>query len=73
MAKKDDQVNPEIRGMERLEAVERIEEGDPETVLREAGAIGKNMIRKLVRAGEEALDELDLDNKEYKGKPREDI
>ena len=46
---------------ERLEAVERIEEGDPETVLREAGAIGKNMVQKLMRAGEEALDELNLE------------
>lgn len=59
--KKNKEEKLETRGSENLEAVERIDEGDPETVLREAGAIGKNMVQKLMHAGEEALDELNLE------------
>lgn len=56
--KRNKEERVENKELEGFAGVERNVEGDPETILQEAGAIGKNMVEKLMRAGEEALDEL---------------
>lgn len=77
MAKKDDMktlAELEINTA-RPDAAEKNANGDAEMMLRAAGEVGENIIRKVVQVGEEAMDRVGIDRKDKKhlGEEREDI